>query len=158
MNLDGIETTDLRRMIKDLKRDIENAQNSLHDLTDDPWIFTPLVVRRSENKELEAFIEKETAKVKEIEAEIARRESRIIELERDFREKKAEYQKLLEEAREKIVDKLGLRDLSSDFEPIEKVYDELKHIAMESADMGTFKPLPAHRDMGSLLISVLKGE
>jgi len=145
-------------MRRNLKADIEKAKNSFNDLGEDRWNFTPIEERKAENALLEAEIEEKQALIEEIEAELSFREKRKKDLIEAYDEKLQRYNAEVAIFREKVIEAFGLRDLEKDFEAIAKIRDELNTVSIEANKCGMMRIPPRYKQMGTLLIDVLRGD
>jgi len=144
---------------RNLKADIEKARSSFNDLSDDNrWNLTPIEERKAENDRLEREIEEKQGLIEEIEAEIAFREKRKRDLIEAYDEKLQRYNAEVAKFREEVIEAFGLRKLEKDFEAIAKIRDELNNVSIEANKCGMMRIPPRYKQMGTLLIDVLRGD
>jgi len=159
MDIKSLTNSNLISMRRNLKEEIEKAKSSFNDLSDDNrWNLTPIEERKAENERLEAEIEENLALIEEIEAEIAFREKRKKDLIEAYDEKLQRYNSEVAKFREQVIEAFGLRDLEKDFEAIAAIRDELNTVSIEANKCGMMRIPPRYKQMGTLLIDVLRGE
>lgn len=158
MDIKSLTNSNLISTRRNLKEEIDKAKNSFNDLGEDRWNFTPIEERKAENERLEAEIEEKQGLIEEIEAELSFREKRKKDLIEAYDEKLAKYNAEVAKFKEKVIETFGLRDLEKDFAAIAKIRDELNNVSIEANKCGMMRIPPRYKQMGTLLIDVLRGD